>query len=89
MMARGRPGVPYNVCSGRAIAIRELLDGLTRRAHVPVRVVQDPARMRPNDMPLMVGSYARLETDTGWRPERSLDDTLDDLLDHWRALARA
>lgn len=89
MMERGRPGVPYNVCSGRAIAIRELLDGLVARSRVAVRVVQDPARMRPNDMPLMVGSYARLEADTGWRPARTLDETLDDLLAWWRAAGTA
>jgi GDP-4-dehydro-6-deoxy-D-mannose reductase len=85
LMAVGRPGVPYNVCSGRAVAIRALLDGLVARARVPVAVIQDPARMRPNDVPLMLGSFARLEAETGWRPAFSLDETLDLLLADWRA----
>jgi GDP-4-dehydro-6-deoxy-D-mannose reductase len=85
LMAAGRTGVPYNVCSGRAVAIRALLDGLVARARVPVAVIQDPARMRPNDVPLMLGSFARLEAETGWRPAFSLDETLDLLLDDWRA----
>lgn len=84
MMARGRPGTPYNVCSGHAVAIRELLEALLARARVSVQLVQDPARMRPDDVPLMLGSYARLEADTGWRPRHSLDETLDALLEYWR-----
>jgi len=89
MMARARTGVPYNVCAGTAVAIQALVDGLVARARVPVRIVQDPARFRPNDMPLMLGSAVRLEADTGWRPALSIDDTLDHLLDYWRATVRA
>ena len=85
MMSAARPGVPYNVCAGRAVSIRALLEGLVSRCRVRVRVVQDPARMRPNDVPLLVGSFARLEADTGWRPAFSIDETLDHLLDYWRA----
>lgn len=89
MMARGRPGVPYNVCAGRAVSIRSLLDGLVARSRVPVRLVQDPARFRPNDVPLMVGSFARLEAETGWRPAIPMDETLDRLLEYWRGRVRA
>lgn len=84
LMARGRIGVPYNVCSGIARAIRDVLDGLRARIGVPVRVEIDPARLRPNDTPLIVGDPARLRADTGWTPEISFDRMLDDLLDYWR-----
>src|SRR6185436_10278682 len=47
ILERGQPGRPYNVCSGRAIVIRELLDRLIARARVPVEVKVDPARYRP------------------------------------------
>src|SRR3954470_21397224 len=60
IVARGVPGRPYNVCSGRAIAIRELLDLLLARARVPVTVKVDPARFRPNDTPLVVGDPTRV-----------------------------
>jgi GDP-4-dehydro-6-deoxy-D-mannose reductase len=90
LMDRGRPGVPYNVCSGVAHAIRDLLDGLRARVNVPVRVEIDPARLRPNDAPVLVGDPSRLRTDTGWAPEIPFDRMLDDLLDYWRAeVARA
>ena len=85
ILERGQPGRPYNVCSGRAITIRELLDRLIARARVPVEVKVDPARYRPNDTPLVVGDPSRLRDELGWAPEIPLDQTLDDLLEYWRA----
>ena len=84
ILERGQPGRPYNVCSGRAISIRELLDRLIARARVPVTVTVDPARYRPNDTPLLLGSPARLNDELGWRAEIPLEQTLDDLLEYWR-----
>jgi GDP-4-dehydro-6-deoxy-D-mannose reductase len=84
MIVHGRPGIPYNVASGRAIAIAELVDALVGRARCSVRIVQDEARFRPNDVPLLVGDRTRLTTDTGWEPRIPFDQTIDDLLDYWR-----
>jgi GDP-4-dehydro-6-deoxy-D-mannose reductase len=84
ILERGTPGRPYNVCSGRAIAIRHLLDLLLARARVPVSVKVDPARYRPNDTPLLVGDPSRLRDELGWTPQIPLEQTLDDLLEYWR-----
>jgi GDP-4-dehydro-6-deoxy-D-mannose reductase len=84
LMQHGRPGVPYNVCSGRAYAIGDLLEALRARVRVPVRVEVAFDRLRPNDPPLLLGTAARLRTATGWTPEISFDRMLDDLLDYWR-----
>jgi GDP-4-dehydro-6-deoxy-D-mannose reductase len=84
ILEHGAVGRPYNVCSGRAITIRELLDRLLSRARVPIRVRVDPTRYRPNDVPLLLGDPTRIQTELGWLPEISLDKTLDDLLDDWR-----
>jgi len=81
---RGQPMRPYNVCSGRAYSMRELLDILLSLARVRVRIELDPSRLRPSDNPLILGSHARLTADTGWRPEIPIEQTLADLLDHWR-----
>jgi GDP-4-dehydro-6-deoxy-D-mannose reductase len=85
----GQPMRPYNVCSGRAYSMRELLDILLTLARVKVRIELDPTRLRPSDNPLILGSHARLTADTGWRPEIPIEQTLSDLLDHWRAVAVA
>ena len=84
MAAQGRHGDVFNVCSGTAIPIRELLDRLIARARVAVTVTVDPARMRPSDTPVLLGDPARIQAALGWRAEIPLDRTLDDLLDYWR-----
>jgi GDP-4-dehydro-6-deoxy-D-mannose reductase len=84
ILERGTPGRPYNVCSGRAITMRHLLDLLLARARVRVTVKIDPARYRPNDTPLLLGDPGRLHGDLGWTAEIPLEQTLDDLLEYWR-----
>lgn len=84
ILERGQPGRPYNICSGHAISIRELLDLLIVRSRVPVEVKVDPARYRPNDTPLLLGDPSRLRDELGWTPEISIEKTLDDLLEYWR-----
>jgi GDP-4-dehydro-6-deoxy-D-mannose reductase len=84
ILERGVPGRPYNVCTGHAIQIRELLDRLLSRARVRIGVTIDPVRLRPNDTPLLVGDPARLRDELGWTPAIPIDQTLDDLLEYWR-----
>ena len=85
ILERGADGRAYNVCSGRAISIGALLDKLLAHARVPIKVRVDPARYRPNDVPLLLGDPTRLTTELGWLPEIPLDQTLEDLLSYWRA----
>ena len=80
---------PYNVCCGRAYRMRDLLDILVSMARVRVRVEVDPARLRPSDNPIVLGSHARLTADTGWQPEIPIERTLSDLLEFWRAVTAA
>lgn len=77
-------GEAFNVCSGTAIAIRELLDKLIARARVPVNVRVDPARHRPNDTPVLLGDASRIRARFGWTPQIPIDQTMDDLLEYWR-----
>lgn len=84
VVEKGRSGVIYNVCSGHAVTIRNLLDRLVAMSRVPVQVRVDPARYRPNDNPVLLGDRTRIEKDTGWTPAIPLDQTLSGLLDYWR-----
>jgi GDP-4-dehydro-6-deoxy-D-mannose reductase len=84
IVERGTPGVIYNVCSGTAVTIRDLLDRLIALSRVPVQVRVDEARYRPNDNPLLLGDNSRLKRDVGWEPQIPLDQTLSDLLEYWR-----
>jgi GDP-4-dehydro-6-deoxy-D-mannose reductase len=82
---RGTPGRPYNVCSGRATVIRDLLGRLLAHARVPIRIKVDPARLRPNDVPLVVGDPRRLRDELGWTAAIPLEQTVNDLLEYWRS----
>jgi GDP-4-dehydro-6-deoxy-D-mannose reductase len=85
IMEKGQPGEILNVCSGIAVEIRELLNKLIAHARVAVRVRIDPARYRPNDVPLLLGDPSRIRERLGWSPQISLDRTVEDLLAYWRA----
>jgi len=84
LAARGQPRRAYNVASGRAWAIGEILDMLAARAKVPIRVRVDPGRFRPNDLPSIVGDARRIREEVGWAPAIPIPQTLDDLLEYWR-----
>jgi GDP-4-dehydro-6-deoxy-D-mannose reductase len=86
---RGVAGRPYNVCTGRAIAIRELLEMFLSRTRVRIQVTIDPARYRPNDLPLVVGDNSRIRSELGWTPIIPMEQTVDELLDYWRGQTTA
>jgi GDP-4-dehydro-6-deoxy-D-mannose reductase len=75
----GASGETYNVCSGVATSIREILAELIRIAHVPVEIREDPERMRPADVPISYGNNAKLRAATGWSPRISLRSSLQDI----------
>ena len=79
---RGEPGRPYNVCSGRAYRVGDLLDRLLEMARVSVRVTVDPARLRPSDNPIVLGDRSRVTNEIGWEPVIPIERTLADLLDY-------
>jgi GDP-4-dehydro-6-deoxy-D-mannose reductase len=85
LLERGVGGDAYNVCSGRGWSIREMLDMLLARSREKVEVRVDPERLRPSDIPVLVGDPSRLHAATGWEPRIALERSLADLLDEWRS----
>jgi GDP-4-dehydro-6-deoxy-D-mannose reductase len=84
----GRPSRPYNVCSGCSYRIADLLQQLVGQARVRIDVRPDPNRMRPNDMPLILGNPRRIQEEVGWMPTIAIEQTMSDLLDYWRVRTR-
>lgn len=84
LVERGRPHRPYNVCSGQAYRVGDLLETLIGLTRVRVRQEQDASRMRPSDNPLLLGDRSRIEAETGWTPQIPIERTLSDILDYWR-----
>jgi GDP-4-dehydro-6-deoxy-D-mannose reductase len=85
LLERGEPGEVYNLCSGRAWEIGEVLDFLLGETRVrPIAVQEDPSRLRPSDVPVLLGDATRIRRAVGWKPERPFEQTLRDVLDYWR-----
>ncbi len=84
IMQKGSPGEVYNICSGKAYSIKRVLDILLSLTDVPVKIKQDPARMRPSDVPVLLGDCTKMKKLTGWKPEIPFEKTLEDLLNYWR-----
>jgi GDP-4-dehydro-6-deoxy-D-mannose reductase len=89
LMHAAPPGRPYNVCSGRAWRMGDLLEELVHLSTTDVRVETDPARMRPNDVPVFQGNATRIRTEIGWVSTIKVEQTLRDTLDWWRREVRA
>jgi GDP-4-dehydro-6-deoxy-D-mannose reductase len=82
------PGLPnpstFNIASGNAYAVRDMLDRLRALARTSFEINLDPDRLRGPEIARAVGDASKLRTFTGWTPRRSVDDILSRLLDHWR-----
>jgi GDP-4-dehydro-6-deoxy-D-mannose reductase len=87
--AKEAAGGVFNVCSGRGLRIGDLLDRLLSHAKAKVEIRVDKSRLRPADVPAQVGDPSRLKALTGWEPRIPLEQSLEELLDDWRARTRA
>ncbi len=75
----------FNIGSGRAVSIRHLVDMLAALAEVDISVEVEPERMRPIDVPRIVADASRLHNALGWQPQFSLEQSVQDILEHARA----
>jgi len=90
LLEHGEPGEVYNLCSGQSWGIGEILDFLLRQASVSgIAVKQDPARLRPADVPNLRGDASKIRQALGWRPEIPFEQTLLDTLVYWRRRIKA
>lgn len=78
-----RPGLVFNLSTGRPASLRHMLDTLIALAGVEVEVVVDPARVRPVDVPRTWGDARQAREQLGWGAAIPLERTLGDVLDHW------
>jgi GDP-4-dehydro-6-deoxy-D-mannose reductase len=84
LLGRGEPGHTYNAASGKATSIQDVIDAFRARAHRPIEMRQSPERIRPVDVPMLVGDASRLRALTGWAPAISLTQSIEDVLEDWR-----
>jgi len=84
LLKDGKPGDVYNICSGRGYKIKAMLDILLSSADCDIKIKEDPSRLRPSDVELLVGDPTKIRKAVGWKPEIPFKKTMADLLDYWR-----
>ena len=85
LVALGEAGETYNVGSGNAKAIQEILDLIISMSATKINVEIDPGKLRPVDVPIIEADIAKIRDITGWEPRILLEQTIRETLDYWRA----
>lgn len=87
LVQKGQKGETYNVGRGNALSIREILDKILALSTKSIEVKVDAEKLRPVDVPIIEPDVTKINEATGWTPEISLDTTLKETLEYWRAQA--
>jgi len=77
-------GEAVNVCSGTGHSMLDVFDELALKSSCPISRQEDPDRMRPSDVPLLIGDNTKVKMYIDWTPEYTWDKSLEDLLEYWR-----
>ncbi len=80
LLTEGTPGEIYNICSGKALKLSEIIDYIADEVGVKVTTRVNPEFVRPDDNKEIVGSAYKIESELGWKPERDIKDTLHDMI---------
>jgi GDP-4-dehydro-6-deoxy-D-mannose reductase len=83
-LEKGKPGETYNIASGTCYTVQEVLDLLLSYSNVSISIQEDPARLRPSDVEILLGDATKFRSETGWQPEIPFEKTMRDLLQYWR-----
>ena len=78
------PGEVYNICTGKAIKVGDMLTMLLSFSTVKAMIQPDPLRLRPSDVPVLIGDNTKFVSKTGWKPDIVFEKTMKDLLNYWR-----
>jgi len=81
---KGKHGEVYNLCASRTYPIREILRTAVRLSGIKAEIQPVARLMRPSDEKIIFGSTQKIRRDTGWKPEYSLEDTLNSMLQYWQ-----
>jgi GDP-4-dehydro-6-deoxy-D-mannose reductase len=84
LLYKGRCGQTYNVCSGKGYILKDIIAIMADKIGKPVSHSIDEEKFRPSENKTIVGSYEKIKTETGWQPEISIEDSIDDIISFWK-----
>lgn len=82
-----KPGEAYNICTGKGYKIKDIISILLKLTKSKIKIEKDPSRIRPSDVPVLIGDNSKFVKATGWKPTIPFEKTLEDLLNYWRERA--
>lgn len=85
LIVAGKAGETYNVGCGKAVAIQDILELIISKSEAEIKVEIDPNKLRPVDVPIIEADITKINQLTGWQPQISLEQTIQETLDYWRA----
>lgn len=78
------PGEVFNICTGEGHTMAQVLEKLLDSCGVPDQPrVLDETRLRPSDVPILIGCPHKVREHIGWWPDRTFDETIKDLYSYW------
>jgi len=80
---KGKRGEAYNLCASRTYRMQEVLSAAIRISGLDVKVQPVERLMRPSDERIIFGSTRKIQRDTGWKPERTIEQTLTCMFAYW------
>ncbi len=83
LLAKGKKGEIYNICSGQGRAIKDIVTTLSGMLGIQVSVHQEQSQIRPIDNPRIIGSYQKIQRDLGWKPTITFEQSLKSVYAYW------
>ena len=84
LVMKGTAGETYNVGSGNAMAIQDILDMIVGMSSADIAVEIDENKIRPVHVPVIEADITKINRETGWKPVISIEQTIRETLDYWR-----
>lgn len=85
LLKKGKSNSVYNICSGNGIMLKEIIETMSKLLNIKIITQTNPALIRPNENRKIIGSYKKMKTDFGWAPQISLEQSLTDIINYWKA----
>ena len=88
LMERGQAGETYNIGSGYAVGIGEILQIVLEKSKVDIQVEADIEKFRPADVSVVEADISKVQSITGWTPIIGVEQSIQETMDYWRKIVR-
>jgi len=85
LLKQGRKGHVYNVCSGKGLPLKDIIDIMAKQLNMEVDIHIDPRLIRPADNRIIIGSNDKIKRELGWENTIPLEQSLRDVINYWES----